>query len=130
MDTIGRYLLKCYTLTYSPNTLAGCSPPILSLFRRFIESQLFCLPELHPRIIRNESYTRSFCSTPSQSLQTESAAHKTAPDFSHASNSPTLIDVGNHPYSLHSSDASWVPPSSKAALQHWSISFHNPFPHL
>lgn len=70
-----------------------------SLFRRFIESQLFCLPEFHPLVIRNESHLRSISSPPSRHLQTGAAAHRSAPDFSHASNSPTPVDAGEpHPW--------------------------------
>lgn len=54
-------------LAHSQSILAGCSLPVLSLYRRFIESQLFCLPEFHPLVIRNESHLRSISSPPSQS---------------------------------------------------------------
>lgn len=58
---------KWYTLAHSPRALAGCSLPVLSLYKRFIESQLFCLPEFHPLVIRNESHLCSISSPPSQS---------------------------------------------------------------
>lgn len=104
----GHLVFKWYTLTHSPSTLAGCSPPVLSLFRGFIESQLFCLPEFHPLGIRNESHLRSISSPPSQRLQTEAAAHRPASDFSHVSNSPTPVDVGDHLWRLRPSGAGWV----------------------
>lgn len=58
---------KWYTLAHSQSNLAGCSLPVLSLYRRFIESQLFCLPEFHPLVIRNESHLCSISAPPSQS---------------------------------------------------------------
>lgn len=91
-----------------------------SLFRRFIESQLFCLPEFHPLVIRNESHLRSISSPPSQRLQTEAAAHRSAPDFSHASNSPTPVGAGEpHPWQWQGNKptrATTVPPANSPSL--------------
>lgn len=44
------------------------------------------------------------------SLQTAEPAHRSAPDCSHVSDSPTPADVGGHPWCVHSSAlAGWAP---------------------
>lgn len=86
----------------SSSSKRPCSLPVLPLYGRFIESQFFCLPEFHPLVIRDESHLRSISSPPSQSPNRRTA-HRSAPDSSHVSDSPTPVDVGDHLWCVHSS---------------------------